>query len=76
MVDQKRKTTQSRRVTGRIPVTPATLERVRDFVNGLGNGATYDDALNYLMDTLGKGQQPLLLGMEHRELFQDHKQGE
>jgi hypothetical protein len=73
MVDQKGKTTQSRRVTGRIPVTPATLERVRDFVAGLGNGATYDDALNYLMDRLGTSKQPMILGLEHREAFKDQK---
>jgi len=38
------------RVNKRIPVTDDTLNRLRDFSNGLGT--TYDDAINFLIDQI------------------------
>lgn len=58
----------SRRVSSRIPVTPEVHERLRDFAKGLD--ATYDEALDYILDILTEGVNPMLKGLEHRQRFQ------
>lgn len=55
----------------RIAVTSATLERMREFTNGLGGGTTNDDAINLLLDlVVRKGEPDLLAGYRLRKKFQ------
>jgi len=58
---------QSRRVTSRIPVTPEVHQRLRDFASGLD--ATFDETLDYILDIVTEGHNPMLRGLEHREKF-------
>ncbi len=58
---------QVSRLTSRIPVTPEVHQRLRDFASGLD--ATYDEALDYILDILTEGSNPMLKGLEHRPKF-------
>ena len=68
----------SRRVNKRIPVADDTIHRLRDFADGLG--ATYDDAINFLIDmATDEDENPKLAGHRLRGLYdpvfaQDHAQ--
>lgn len=59
---------QSQRVTSRIPVTPEVHQRLRDFAKGLN--ATYDETLDYILDIITAGNNPMITGLEHRNKFQ------
>lgn len=45
---------QSRQVTSRVPVTPQTLDELKEFRNGLGG--SYDDAIKMLL-MLARGNE-------------------
>ena len=44
-------------MTDRIPSTPETKKRLKDYVDGLGSGATYDDAINFALDYIQHGTE-------------------
>lgn len=66
----------SRRVNKRIPVADDTLQRLRDFADGLGS--TYDEAINFLIDLAAdEDENPKLAGHRLRGRYdpvfaQDH----
>jgi hypothetical protein len=63
---------QSRQVTSRVPVTPETLERLKEFRNGLDG--SYDDAINRLLDLASNGQADLyIVGRNMREAERGEK---
>lgn len=59
---------KGRRMTERVPVTPETHERLKEFVVGLKG--TFDDAINYTLDKLIDAEHPLEAGKKIREEFQ------
>jgi hypothetical protein len=59
-------------VTDRIPCTPETKVKLRDFANGLG--LTYDEALNFMMHEFMQGETAeMLAGFRLREKAQAWK---
>lgn len=59
-------------VTDRVPCTPETKVKLRDFSNGLG--LTYDEALNFMMREFMQGDEAqMLAGFRLREKAQAWK---
>lgn len=54
-------------MTSRVPVTPDTHSRLQDFARGLG--ATFDDAINFLMDKTIDKEESLMAGRKLRDEF-------